>query len=94
MCGRFYLNVQADELRALLSLSGSTELQPRYNIAPSQPVLVVVAEEDARTARWFRWGLIPSWAKDTKFGYHTINARTETEAEKTAFAPPFGVGAA
>src|SRR5690606_31979047 len=56
---------------------------------PGQPVLAVTAEGEARTADWFRWGFIPSWAKDPAIGYRMINARSETVAEKPAFRRAF-----
>lgn len=62
--------------------------QPRYNVAPSQPVL---AATDATThqAEWLRWGLIPSWAKDAAIGNKLINARAETLTEKPSFRNAF-----
>ncbi|MBI4504596.1 MAG: SOS response-associated peptidase, partial [Chloroflexi bacterium] len=55
--------------------------RPRYNIAPSQPVLTIVADG----AEVMRWGLIPGWAKDPSIGDRMINARAETVAEKPSF---------
>ena len=89
MCGRFYLDAQADDLKETFGLSSVPALAPRYNIAPSQPVLAVVADASDRVGRWYRWGLIPAWAKDAKFGYRTINARAETVATKPAFRAAF-----
>jgi putative SOS response-associated peptidase YedK len=57
---------------------------PRYNIAPTQPVLAIANDHPDRVAH-FRWGLIPSWAKDASIGSRLINARAETLAEKPAF---------
>jgi putative SOS response-associated peptidase YedK len=63
--------------------------RPRFNIAPSQDVPVVVGEDEPdrflRVLRFFRWGLVPSWAKDEKIGYKMINARSETVHEKPSF---------
>ncbi len=89
MCGRFYLDARAEELKATLGLLSLPALEPRYNIAPSQPILAAVAAKDGRVGRWFRWGLIPAWAKDVKIGYSTINARAETVATKPAFRAAF-----
>jgi putative SOS response-associated peptidase YedK len=61
-------------------------LAPRYNIAPSQSAPIVKA---GRILSMARWGLIPSWAKDAKIGYKTINARAETVAEKPSFRSAF-----
>ncbi len=68
-------------------------LQPRYNIAPAQPVLAVVAAEaladkgSGRRAVHFRWGLIPRWSQAPKAGL--INARSETVAQKPSFCEAF-----
>jgi putative SOS response-associated peptidase YedK len=87
MCGRISLSSTPT---ALAEEFGIQELpldyEPRYNIAPSQPILAIVA--DARgepRAGFFRWGLVPFWAKDPSIGNRMINARAETVAEKPAF---------
>jgi putative SOS response-associated peptidase YedK len=61
--------------------------QPRYNIAPTQDILVIRAEAKSgeREAALLRWGLIPVWAKDPHAGPPLINARGETVAEKSTF---------
>ena len=66
-------------------------LPPRYNVAPTQNVPIVrrPKDTDGRELVLARWGLIPSWAKDTKIGYRTINARAETVAEKPSFREAF-----
>lgn len=86
MCGRFTLTVDPADLQDLFGLSEPPphDLVPRYNIAPSQPV-AVIANADQRKLELFKWGLIPSWAKDSKIGYRLINARAETLAEKPSF---------
>ncbi len=60
---------------------------PRYNIAPSQPVAAVrrASEDTEREMIFMRWGLIPSWAKDSAIGNRMINARSESVFEKPAF---------
>jgi len=65
--------------------------QARYNIAPTQPIAAVRQREHQgqREFAWLRWGLIPSWAKDTKIASSTINARSETAPEKPAFRSAF-----
>ena len=62
----------------------SSTLGPRYNIAPSQSV-IVVGDDGTRYLKPMRWGLIPSWAKDPSIGNRMITARAETVAEKPAF---------
>jgi len=58
---------------------------PRYNIAPTQPILAIVSEDQRRVFKQFRWGLIPAWAKDSRLASKMINARSETLTEKPAF---------
>jgi len=85
MCGRFTLAVNpsdyGDEFGAI---DFPEKFQPRYNIAPTQPVLAV-PNDGKNTATFFLWGLIPSWAKDPAIGSRLINARGETLSEKPAF---------
>lgn len=85
MCGRFTLAVEAAELEAQFQgIQFPTQFAPRYNIAPSQPVLAIPNCREA-IADFFIWGLVPSWAKDPSIGDRLINARGETLAEKPAF---------
>lgn len=63
-------------------------LEPRYNVAPSQPVAVVPNDGENRLD-FFVWGLIPSWAKDPKIGYRMINARAETVDQKPSYKAAF-----
>jgi putative SOS response-associated peptidase YedK len=89
MCGRFTLTVDPADLQTLLDLIDvPSELTPRYNIAPTQPVAVVTSPTD-RKVEIFQWGLIPSWSKDPSMGARMINARAETVHEKPAFRAPF-----
>jgi putative SOS response-associated peptidase YedK len=66
-------------------------MQPRYNIAPTQPVAAVRASSGAnsREMALLRWGLIPFWAKNINMGARMINARSETVADKPAFRAAF-----
>ncbi len=91
MCGRFTLTDPDANLAVQFNLSGIPDLQPRYNIAPTQPVAAVrvVAEGTIREMVMLHWGLIPFWAKDPKIGSRMINARSETAAEKPAFRTAF-----
>src|SRR5690606_25107034 len=74
MCGRYTLTDPGDELIRHFQLSGlPAEYTPRYNIAPTQPVLAVIGA-DGRRAGMLRWGLIPGWAKDPAIGNCMINA--------------------
>ncbi len=85
MCGRFILTLDPIELREAFDLGEfPPEWLPRYNVAPSQPV-AVVHDLESRDVDFFRWGLVPSWAKDISIGNRLINARAETLAEKPSF---------
>jgi putative SOS response-associated peptidase YedK len=86
MCGRFSREGDAETLikRYGLTPNSLPELEPRYNIAPGQFVPVIVQEEGPHLSV-MRWGLVPSWSKDEKTGYRTINARAETVAQKPMF---------
>ena len=85
MCGRFTLTVDPAELREQFeSTSFPEKYAPRFNIAPSQPVLAI-PNDGSHAADFLLWGLIPSWAKDPSIGNRMINARGETLAEKPAF---------
>lgn len=65
------------------------ELILRYNIAPSQDILVLGSNGHSRVGTTMKWGLVPSWANDTKIGYKMINARSETIDEKPSFKNSF-----
>jgi len=85
MCGRFTLTVDPAELQdAFEDFKFPNKFAPRFNIAPTQPVLAI-PNDGKNQADFFIWGLIPSWAKDPSIGNRLINARGETLAEKPAF---------
>lgn len=89
MCGRFTLTVDPADLReAFDGYTFPAKFAPRFNIAPTQPILAI--PNDAKNkADFFVWGLIPSWAKDPTIGSRLINARAETLAEKPSFRGGF-----
>lgn len=90
MCGRFALYSDPLTLARRFGIDTPPQLQPRYNVAPSQSIPIVREEESGkRCFALVRWGLIPYWAKDTNIGYSTINARAETVAAKPAFRAAF-----
>jgi putative SOS response-associated peptidase YedK len=64
-------------------------MEPRYNIAPSQPVAAIRQSPQGRELVMLRWGLVPFWVKELKTGYSMINARAETVAEKPSFRTAF-----
>lgn len=81
--------LEAEELQREYDLQSiPADVFPRYNIAPSQPVLVLT-DWSVRRAEWMKWGLVPSWAKDPAIGSKMINARSETVQEKPSFRTAF-----
>lgn len=85
MCGRFTLTVDPAELQEKFgNYTFPKKFAPRFNIAPTQPVLAIPNTEKFK-ADFFVWGLIPMWAKDPGIGARLINARGETVAEKPSF---------
>jgi putative SOS response-associated peptidase YedK len=90
MCGRYRLTRSQKQLQERFDSYGDVEVSPRYNIAPSQPVIVIRqdAAKPVRTFSTMRWGLLPAWAKDMSIGYKTINARAETVATMASFREP------
>src|SRR6188508_115128 len=85
MCGRFVITSPPEALRQIFGYLEQPNFPPRYNIAPTQPVPVVILENGGRHFRLMRWGLIPSWVKDPRSFTLLINARSETIREKPAF---------
>lgn len=93
MCGRFSLTVGPQVLQDQLDLVEVDDFPPRYNIAPTQPILMIIADPPpgegsnlpGRRALPVRWGLIPSWVKDPKDFPLLINARSETAPTKSSF---------
>lgn len=86
MCGRFAFYSPTEATAALFGVTGAPELTPRYNIAPTQDIAAIRADDEGELEfASFRWGLIPFWAKDPSIGNRMINARAETVAEKPAY---------
>ena len=75
MCGRYITRNQAAIERYFNVSSHQFRLADRYNVVPSTKVPVIRLIEGNRMMSGMYWGLIPSWAKDPKIGYKTINAR-------------------
>jgi putative SOS response-associated peptidase YedK len=91
MCGRYLLSSSAEIIAGLFQAEALLELMPRYNIAPSQQIPVVLQGQEQRIFQAMRWGLTPRWAK-AKIGPRGgvrlpdfINARSETAADKASF---------
>jgi putative SOS response-associated peptidase YedK len=85
MCGRFTLTTNLGAIAQRFGVARFLEeIGPRYNIAPTQTV-IVVNDDGTRPLTQMQWGLIPSWAKDPAIGNRMINARAETVATRLAF---------
>ncbi len=91
MCGRFTRKESFTKLAETLGLANLPPLEPRYNIAPSQPVACVRANPESREKECvqLKWGLMPFWAKDPGIGQKMINARAQTVADKPSFRKAF-----
>jgi putative SOS response-associated peptidase YedK len=95
MCGRFTNQFTWRELVELYRitepyLTPSSNLQPRFNFAPTDTGPVIrLDQEGRRQLVMMRWGLVPSWSKDAKSGAAMINAKAETVAEKPAYRKAF-----
>ncbi|WP_028746081.1 SOS response-associated peptidase [Rhizobium mesoamericanum] len=93
MCGRYALTISPEELKEILAIMDPEDFPARYNIAPTQPILVVVSHEarkkgsnlPERRAVLVRWGFTPGWVKDPKQFPLLINARAETAIGKASF---------
>jgi putative SOS response-associated peptidase YedK len=88
MCGRYRLSRRKQVVEEYFdTASGEEDWTPRYNIAPTQPIPVIRQhpKEAVRELSLVRWGLIPSWAKDSSGAARMINARSETASTKPAF---------
>jgi putative SOS response-associated peptidase YedK len=90
MCGRFTLFSSAEAIAKTFEVDVPNFI-PSYNIAPSQTINAIVRMPNQleRELHGFRWGLIPSWAKDRAIAHKLINARSETVTEKLSFRSAF-----
>lgn len=86
MCGRFTLLAEREAIRSYFSVQNNWESYIQsYNIAPTEPVLVIIFDGKINRAGYMQWGLVPFWAKDTKRSATMMNARVETIDEKPSF---------
>lgn len=85
MCGRFVITSPPAAIRQVFGYAEQPNFPPRFNIAPTQPVPVVILDNGARHFRLMRWGLMPAWVKDPRKFTLLINARSETVRDKPAF---------
>lgn len=85
MCGRYVIISSPEALRRLFAYGEQPNFPPRHNVAPTQPVPVVILENGVRQFKLMRWGFLPSWVKDPGKFALVINARSETVLEKPSF---------
>lgn len=89
MCGRYALILPPEAVRAFFRYAEQPNFPPRYNIAPTQPVPVVMARDGSPVFALMRWGFLPGWVKDPKDFPLVINVRGETIGEKPSFRAAF-----
>jgi putative SOS response-associated peptidase YedK len=90
MCGRFTLALQGSLLGDRFDFDASgLELEPQYNIAPTNSILTVTSDGRTNQGQLMRWGLIPFFSKDGKSKFPMINARAETVDTNNAYKGPF-----
>jgi len=85
MCGRFVITSPPAALRQIFGYIEQPDFPPRHNIAPTQPIPVIIQENGVRHFRLMRWGLLPGWVDDPRQFSLLFNARAETVVEKPAF---------
>jgi putative SOS response-associated peptidase YedK len=87
VCGRFVSASPPDEIARYFDADETAlpQLEPSYNVAPTNDVYAVTADGGIRRVDAFHWGLVPIWAKDPKVGSKMINARSEGIATKNAY---------
>ncbi len=90
MCGRYAFFSPAEAVRRYFALDDVPDLEPRYNVCPTQSVPALRAGADGgRRLAMLYWGLVPFWAKERAIGNRMINARAETVADKPAYRAAF-----
>lgn len=84
MCGRFTLTSSSSDIAKVFNLDNVPSLEPKYNIAPTQQVATILRSDPSsdREFKELRWGLIPSWAKDSKMGAKLINLDVGYDSEQ------------
>jgi len=85
MCGRYAATLPPEMMQELFQLLNLIDVPPRFNIAPTQPIVAIHETPEGRVAGLFRWGLVPSWVEDPKGFPLLFNARSESMADKPAF---------
>jgi putative SOS response-associated peptidase YedK len=85
MCGRYAASLPPEMMVELFKLLGTIDMPARFNIKPTEPILVISEKQGQRNAQFMRWGLIPAWVNDLKDFPVLINARADTMTDKPAF---------
>lgn len=89
MCGRLVIATQPARVAALFNATLGEGVDPighpSWNLSPTRRIDGIRASGEARILERYRWGLIPSWAKELSFGSKTFNARAETVSSKPSF---------
>lgn len=85
MCGRYASTLPPEMMAELFKLTNSIDYPPRYNVAPTQPIVTVWEQQGRRTGQLARWGFVPHWVKDPREFPLLVNARAESMADKPAF---------
>jgi len=89
MCGRFLISATPDAVAARFGLAAAPEIEPRWNLAPTQLAPVIRSSSHGiRSLDLLQWGLVPHWSKDPTIGNRMINARAETASEKPSYRVP------
>src|SRR5215831_17748717 len=91
MCGRYRLSRRKQVIEEYFDTAPwDADWNPRYNIAPTQPIPLIRQHpiEPVCQISGMKWGLIPHWTKDPSIATTTINAKSETAADKPAFRDP------
>jgi putative SOS response-associated peptidase YedK len=91
MCGRYDLSDNPAAIKAKFSVPSVPDFRPNADVRPteSNPIVRLNKARDANECALARWGLVPSWAKDLKFGTRCINSRAESLATAPAFRAAF-----
>ncbi len=94
MCGRFAITLPPEAMRSFFRYREQPNFPPRYNIAPTQPVPILVVRRDAdgrvgRHMQLVRWGFLPHFVKDPRSFPLIFNARSESLLTKASFSAAF-----
>jgi len=93
MCGRYVSPEDAAIEREFdLVRTPGMEIQPSFNVAPTQNVPVIRSVMGVRTVSLMCWGLVPSLAKGVPGAYSAINARIETVETAASYRGPWKLG--